>query len=35
MKTKDTKIQFFALLKREWKSPNQEDIIEILLFSIL
>lgn len=34
MKTKDTKIQFYSLLKREWKSPNQEDIVEVPFFDI-
>lgn len=35
MKTKETKIQFFSLLEREWKSPNQEDIVEVPFFNII
>lgn len=34
MKTKDTKIQFFSLIKREWKSPNQEDIVETPFYEV-
>lgn len=34
MKTKDTKIQFYALIKRDWKSPNQEDIVETPFYDV-
>lgn len=34
MKTKDTKIQFYALRKRNWKSPNQEDIEETPFYEV-
>ncbi len=34
MKTKDTKIQFYTLIKRVWRSPNQEDIIEMPFYEV-
>lgn len=34
MKTRDIKIQFYSLLKREWKSPKQEDIVEAPYYDI-
>lgn len=34
MKTKDTKIQFYALIKRDWKSPKQENILETPFYEV-
>lgn len=34
MKTKDTKIQFYTLMKREWKSSNQVDNVETPFYEV-